>query len=940
MSQQDDLPMQGRHKLCETIDTKAFRLGLVKSEMPSYIADNLRYELFEWQKDAFTNFLTYQGIRKEQHDTKPTHLLFNMATGSGKTLLMAALLLHYYQNGYRHFIFFVNRNNIVDKTENNFLHASHNKYLFVESIVIHGKTVPIKSVQTFSDNPIGIEIHFTSVQKLYNDIHLARENRNTLEDLHKRDLVLLADEAHHLNADTQSSNQKEIFLIGGEITGRTGDKEVERLGWEHTTITLLLNKNHITKMPNKNVLLEFTATIPDNATVQKKYHDKIIYEFPLKKFLRAGYTKQINLISSTLTKKERILQALVFNWYRHKVALKHNITHFKPVILFRSKTIDESKQDHAKFLDITQNVKTDDFEFLKKFKKIIDTTPSLYERGKSRTDQVLQYIKSENISFSEIADFIQVNFSERYTIITNSKTNKNKTEQTNDEQEALLNNLEHPNNYIRAIFTVARLTEGWDVLNLFDIVRLSEGQNAGGTTRNIAPATVQEKQLIGRGVRYFPFSYGEEKSNKRKFDDDLDHELRILEELFYYSDKKSQYIADLKKALRDDGYIDDQKELRAFHLKDEFKQTDFFKTAKIWYNQQQANHSRKTKSLDYWNISTEYTVPSLELIEEWGLGAQENEKTQQELKIEGIYKTITWHCKEIDRHIFQKAVNQMAKEDGSVFCFENLKNNFAIDSVRDLQKPEVLGNFSLTMRVGEEYTSSANITINISAGHKLIATKLFLRKVAAEVRGKIPEKIGTEFALGNFKEFFSRVKEKTVDKKNCEASASTANDMKGREWYVLNDFVGTSEEQEFVKFFSGEIWQLEKKYREFYLVRNEEVYKIYNFKDGVGFQPDFLLFLTGVGCDPMHYQIYIEPKGGQWLDKDRSFKSGKEGWKEDFLAEITERYGINDTAKDILQIENDQYRLIGLPFFNKDNNKSFEAGFKELHTRQTFKHKS
>jgi type III restriction enzyme len=35
-----------------------------------------------------------------------------------------------------------------------------------------------------------------------------------------------------------------------------------------------------------------------------------------------------------------------------------------------------------------------------------------------------------------------------------------------------LNTLEDKNNLIRAVFAVAKLNEGWDVLNLFDIVRL------------------------------------------------------------------------------------------------------------------------------------------------------------------------------------------------------------------------------------------------------------------------------------------------------------------------------------------------------------------------------------------------------------------------------------------------------------------------------------
>lgn len=62
--------------------------------------------------------------------------MFNMATGTGKTMLMAACILYYYKQGYRHFLFFVNQNNIVDKTENNFIDNTHNKYLFKDRIII------------------------------------------------------------------------------------------------------------------------------------------------------------------------------------------------------------------------------------------------------------------------------------------------------------------------------------------------------------------------------------------------------------------------------------------------------------------------------------------------------------------------------------------------------------------------------------------------------------------------------------------------------------------------------------------------------------------------------------------------------------------------------------------------------------------------------------
>ena len=147
-------------------------------EIPKYISNNLKYELFDWQKTAFENLLFYEN-KKFKLKKNPTHLMFNMATGTGKTLLMAATILYYYKQGYRHFIFFVNQNNIVDKTENNFINANHTKYLFKEKIVIDDKTILIKKVENFSDKTENIEIKFTTIHKLYNDIHLLKKNQTT-----------------------------------------------------------------------------------------------------------------------------------------------------------------------------------------------------------------------------------------------------------------------------------------------------------------------------------------------------------------------------------------------------------------------------------------------------------------------------------------------------------------------------------------------------------------------------------------------------------------------------------------------------------------------------------------------------------------------------------------------------------------------------------------
>ena len=77
------------------------------SELPQYIKENLNqsFELRPYQEAAFCNFITY--FENPKLKQKPTQTLFHMATGSGKTLIMAGLMLYLYKQGYRNFLFFV-----------------------------------------------------------------------------------------------------------------------------------------------------------------------------------------------------------------------------------------------------------------------------------------------------------------------------------------------------------------------------------------------------------------------------------------------------------------------------------------------------------------------------------------------------------------------------------------------------------------------------------------------------------------------------------------------------------------------------------------------------------------------------------------------------------------------------------------------------------------
>ena len=897
-------------KLYETIGGEAYDLGLKKQKVPKFILNNLKYELFNWQRQAFENFVTFETVKEKNQDKNPTHLMFNMATGTGKTLLMAACILHYYKKGYRKFIFFVNQKNIIYKTENNFIDNSHDKYLFTDNIVIDDETISIKKVDTFSDNNEIVEIKLTTIQKLYNDIHIQKEGQVLLDDLIKEDIVMLADEAHHLNTETKQLQYK--LDLHTEMSDRASKNEIEKRGWEHTVINLMLNKNGETKN-NKNVLLEFTATIPDIQKIIDKYDPKTIYKFGLKEFLSAGYTKEINLLSSTLNKKNRILQALLFSWYRHKIALKNNKFNFKPVILFRSKTILESKNDFEEFLTMIDSLTVKDFDFLTKIEDKFIQGENTYEQGKSRVVDLIKFIQDEGSKKSEIVTFIRDNFSKRNCIITNSETNKDKNkENITDDVDKILNNLEHKDNHIRAVFTVSRLTEGWDVLNLFDIVRLYSGRDEGVDkkgNRKAGSATTSEIQLIGRGVRYYPFSHKNKIKNKRKFDDNLGSELRVLEELYYHSDSDHRYIDELKRELKNKGLIDDMRVEKRFNIKSEFAQSTFYKNVRIWKNEKVENPKRKQNTLDYLkdNLNIEFDLQSLGVKEEELDFDSENSDINRLTINEVNKRTISKKIRDFEKHIFNKAVSIKAKKHNSLLRFNFLKEEIKIESMDEF-RDRVIGDFEIKL-----ITTKKNYD-EITTKEKLNALLKFLDILLIQIKQYVNPYNGTEFKSHKLSKFFADEIRKYV--KKDENSQRLEDELKHEDWYVVDEFYGTSEEKCLIEFIKNTILNLRNKYKKVYLLRNEEQYKIYDFKTGQGFQPDFILFLKDK--TNLHYQVFIEPKGDNLLYKDE--------WKNRFLTEITKRY----SDKKILEIENKKYKLIGLPLFNVRNNNDFNQEWKGL----------
>nr|WP_314081877.1 DEAD/DEAH box helicase family protein [uncultured Leptotrichia sp.] len=838
--------------LYEKLDVSR-EIGAIK-EIPNFLKQGLskRIELREYQKEAFENFITYFENEK-LNKNKQIHTLFHMATGSGKTVIMAGLILYLYEKGYRNFLFFVNQTNILEKTKDNFINVLSNKYLFNEDLNYLGEKVKINVVDNFQREIFknnNINICFTTIQKLHLDLFENKENAMTGDDFENNKVVFISDESHHVNTFTKNRTKEE--------------KEIQK-SWE----TSIMNAFY----SNKNsILLEFTATADlKDKNVEEKYRDKIIYNYPLKNFRESGYTKDFVNFSINTDTWKRTLIALILSEYR-RFLFSDCGQNIKPVIMLKSKVIKESRSFYDEFFEKINKLDNSDFENLPKedkyLKKALD-----YFRGKDK-----------NKTFEFLKESIRDSFVEEKAIIINGN------EDNNVEKQLLLNSLEDKKNNKRIIFAVDMLNEGWDVLNLFDIVRLYD-------TRSSAKYTITEAQLIGRGARYCPFLVNEEQEKfKRKYDSDLDNKYRILETMFFHSIDDSKYISELKKALIEIGLQEKNLIERKYILKDEFKNTDFYNHGYVFSNSRiektRENIYETEEDLKY---KTFYPKSKNKNAKIENLIDNKNEKISDNIEIKKI------KLSEIDYNILS----------GTAIYFNELKFNFLKEKYPNLK---TLKEF-LT---GENYLGNIGIEFKYTKGSEITGKDIY-RELKQEVFPAICKHINEikiEYeGREEFKpyEIKNVIKDKTIylssvnNEGKGESQIETSNnelklDLSMENWYVYNDNYGTTEEKKFVKYFKNEIKpKLDEKNFEYYVIRNERFSELalYSFDKGERFEPDYLLFIKNKNDDKSEeYQIYAEPKGEQLLLVDK--------WKEDFLIKIEEK---QKTMKN-------NHKIIGLPFFN------------------------
>ena len=837
-------------------------MGFLKKEIPQALSLNLnpKYELRPYQIEAFARFLHCQK-NEFPGKTHPLYFMFNMATGSGKTLIMAGLILHLYEQGYRNFLFFVNSTNIIQKTQDNFLNPLSSKFLFIPDIVIGDRHVRVSPVENFEGvNPNDINICFTTIQKLHIDLTTEKENALTFEDFRKHKVVLIADEAHHLNVQTTSD--QELFE-----------------NWENTV-------ERIFKLNEYNLLLEFTATHDyEDAHMVSKYRNKVIIRYDLQQYRNDRFSKDVMIVQSDFGLEQRILQALILSQYKQEVAAKYRIN-LKPVVLLKAqRTIAQSHRNKAEFHKLIASLTA------KQIAQVRKSDVPVIQRG-------FQFFAENKITDGQLVERLKREFHEDFCLSVNEEGEK-------EQYQLLLNSLEDRNNRVRAIFAVQKLNEGWDVLNLFDIIRCYETRDA--KAGKPGKTTVSEAQLIGRGARYFPLALPKNNDRfRRKLDNDLGHELRVLEELHYHSINDFRYIQEIRVALVEQGLMDRETIEKQLSLKESFKKTPFYRYGVIYTNDRVENDYRQVTSLadmgvkkrNYVHIIATGHGGESAVLANGRPKAVVAEENRKDIKVG-----------DIERNIVESAIAR-----NPFFTFASLHKYFPhLASMREfVTSDSFLGGLEITFQ-GKLYLLDEN------RREKLRAIIGLLHQIESEARQQITEYRGSREFRNRWVRDVFHDKILRFDKGNPLALEDPQFEafIAGKDWYVFNALYGTSEEKPFVRMLDRMIPELKEKYEAIYLLRNEGHFKIYNFSDGQAFEPDFVLFLRERAGRLLTYQLFIEPKGRHLREHDQ--------WKAAFLKEIRKEF-----ADRVLKLDGDSnYRLIGVPFYNNEDENAFKTSLWE-----------
>lgn len=419
---------------------------------------------------------------------------FEMATGSGKTLLMGAMILDLYKRGHKDFLILTPNTILFDKTIENFTPRAV-KSIFGDGWnltynLITGNSYRDKTCNYEDDKDITFYVF--NMQKFYDKGTTANQKdgedtmkgvpyvRRPLEEslwrdksgnhtisfiefLRDRRPVIISDEAHHYQ---QKKTAEAIFEL----------------------------------LPS--MVLEFTATSLEKNGSEDFGQDNL-YKYPMQRYISEGYGKRIFAVGCgsgdektgdevTDSDKQKLIWGMLIHLLKRASLITVNAPVKKSMLLTKARTI-----KHADAVDA----------YLKNWPDSIA----------GELDDVLEQVNREGTDIAKIVrQSIPKNKTELIkqlsgiakSVFTIHSENKS-DEETWDDYKSLDDNKAEIVNQVR-IFT-----EGVDYDNFYTIVVL------GDTVENVGLAAAQ---LIGRGLRLY--------KEKREFDL-LDHDLKEQSEILH-----------------------------------------------------------------------------------------------------------------------------------------------------------------------------------------------------------------------------------------------------------------------------------------------------------------------------------------------------------------------------------------------------------------------
>lgn len=491
---------------------------LLKFSLRPYQMEALSaFQLF-W-KDGFDSRSLKQRTLQQNNDgdekvVKWHKVGFEMATGSGKTLLMGAAILDLYHRGCKDFLILTPNTILFDKTIDNFTPRTAKSifgdgwnltYNLVTGNSYRDKTCNyedgrdisfyIFNMQKFYDKAAsrnqnygentmkGVPyVHRPLEESLWRD----RSGNNTIsfvEFLRERRPVIISDEAHHYQ---QKKTTEAIFEL----------------------------------LPG--VVLEFTATSVEKGS-SESFGQNNLYKYPMQRYIGEGYGKRIfavgcgvsdEKISDEVTDsdKQKLVWGLLIHLLKTKSLAAANAPVKKAMLLTKARTI-----KHADAID----------NYLRNWRDSVS----------SELDDVLEQVTREGTDIAKIVrKNIPKNKSELVkklsraanSVFTIHSENKSDEEVWTDYKSLDDNNAEVVNQ-------VRIFTEGVDYDNFYTIVVL------GDTVEKVGLAAAQ---LIGRGLRLY--------KETREFDilgDELNEQSEILHVICERGRRFDQIVEEIRQKL-------------------------------------------------------------------------------------------------------------------------------------------------------------------------------------------------------------------------------------------------------------------------------------------------------------------------------------------------------------------------------------------------------